>query len=73
MAKCEKLNNCPFYQGEMKMDSGLGKLYKNKYCEGDKTSCARYMVATQAGSEFVTNSLYPNMLNQAKEIIEKNK
>ena len=33
MANCEKLENCPFYKGEMQMDSGLGAMYKRKYCE----------------------------------------
>ena len=41
MAVCEKLEKCPFYQGKMSMDSGLGSMYKKKYCEGDKTTCAR--------------------------------
>ena len=45
MATCEKLEKCPFYQGKMDINSGLGSMYKNKYCEGDKTTCARYIVA----------------------------
>ena len=73
MAACEKLSKCPFYQGAMSMDSGLGALYKQKYCEGDKTTCARYMVATTVGPEFVTLSLYPNMVDIVKDIIAKNK
>lgn len=72
MAMCEKLANCPFYQGKMQMDSGLGSMYKKKYCEGDKLLCARYLVATKLGKEFVTNSLYPNMMDQAKAILAKN-
>ena len=55
------------------MDEGLGKMYKTKYCEGDKFSCARYIVATQLGGEYVTNHLYPNMKTQAEEILNKNK
>lgn len=73
MATCEKLAKCPFYQGKMSMDSGIGSMYKQKYCEGDKTLCARYIVATTLGPEFVTNSLYPNMDKQAQKIIEENK
>ena len=73
MAVCEKLEKCPFYQGQMKIDEGLGKMYKTKYCEGDKFSCARYIVATQLGGEYVTNHLYPNMKTQAEEILNKNK
>lgn len=73
MATCEKLEKCPFYQGKMSMDSGLGSMYKQRYCEGDKTLCARYMVATTVGPDFVNNNLFPNMVDQAKKIIEENK
>ena len=73
MANCEKLPKCPFYQGKMSMDSGLGSLYKKKYCESDKTACARYMVATKLGPEFVTDTLYPNMTDAANRILMKNK
>lgn len=73
MATCEKLAKCPFYQGKMDINSGLGAMYKQKYCEGDKTACARYIVATQLGPEYVTNNLYPNMSDAAKALLEKNK
>ena len=73
MAVCEKLEKCPFYQGKMDINHGLGKMYKQKYCEGDKTQCARYIVATQLGPEFVTNSLYPNMNDVANKLLEENK
>lgn len=72
MATCEKLEKCPFYQGKMDINSGLGRMYKTKYCEGDKTTCARYIVATQLGPEFVTNSLYPNMDAVAKKLLAEN-
>ena len=73
MATCEKLPKCPFYQGQMSMESGLGSMYKKKYCEGDKMSCARYMVATQLGPEYATTSLYPNMVDAAKKLIAQHK
>ena len=73
MATCEKLSKCPFYQGKMSMEKGIGSMYKQKYCEGDKTTCARYIVATTLGPEYVTNNLYPNMADQAKKIIAENK
>lgn len=72
MAMCEKLSKCPFYQGQMSMDSGIGSMYKKKYCEGDKTICARYIVATTLGPEFVSPTLYPNMNDKAKKILEEN-
>ena len=72
MAVCEKLAKCPFYQGQMKMDSGIGSMYKKRYCEGDKTACARYIVATKLGPQFVTNHLHPNMMDAAKKIFAEN-
>ena len=73
MALCEKLQKCPFYQGKMSMDSGIGAMYKKKYCEGDKSTCARYIVATQLGAEYVTNSLYPNMNDAANKLLAEHK
>ena len=70
---CEKLEKCPFYQGKMSMETGIGSMYKRRYCEGDKTKCARYIVSTQLGPEFVTNSLYPNMNDVANKLLAENK
>lgn len=73
MECCEKLAKCPFYQGKMDMESGLGRMYKTKYCEGDKTICARYIVATQLGPEYVTDKLYPNMTTAAEKLLAEHK
>lgn len=73
MGTCEKLAKCPFYQGKMSMETGLGSLYKQRYCESDKTKCARYMIATQLGPEFVNNNIYPNMVDLANKMIAEKK
>ncbi|MBE5937895.1 MAG: hypothetical protein E7265_07685 [Lachnospiraceae bacterium] len=73
MATCEKLSKCPFYQGSMDINSGLGAMYKQKYCEGDKSICARYIIATQLGPEYVTDKIYPNMNDLANSLLEKHK
>ena len=52
------------------MDSGLGSMYKKRYCEGDKRLCARYTVASKLGKEFVPSNLYPNMMDKAQEILK---
>ena len=70
--KCEKLEKCPFYTNKMPIDQGLGAMYSKKYCEGDKTICARYMVSTTVGPHAVPLDLYPNMVKQAKKIIDNN-
>ncbi|GAQ26015.1 hypothetical protein [Tepidanaerobacter syntrophicus] len=70
--KCEKINNCPFYQQKMPIDSGLGAIYRRNYCETDKTKCARFMVASTLGPSYVPIDLYPNMVDRAKQIISEN-
>ncbi len=69
MAMCEKFEKCPFYQGKLVIDTGIGPMLKKKFCEGDKTECARYMVATTIGPEYVTNLLFPNMKEKAEQLI----
>lgn len=67
--KCEKLEKCPFYLQKMSMDSGLGAIYRKNYCESNKEKCARYLVATKLGPQYVPTDLYPNMQQRAKDII----
>lgn len=69
---CELLEKCPFYNDKMPVDSALGRLYKANYCESNKDACARHMVASTIGRQFVDVSLYPNMGDKAKRIIEAN-
>ena len=73
MATCEKLSKCPFYQGKMDINSGLGAMYKKKYCEGDKDSCARYIISTKLGPDFVTPNIYPNMNDLANKMLKEHK
>ena len=71
MKDCELLKGCLFFTDKMPMENGLGALYKKKFCLGDYTNCARYMVAKAIGRENVPTDLYPNMYFRAKEIIGK--
>ena len=69
MAACELLAACPFFNDRMKPTDGLGALYKNQYCLGDNSNCARYVVFRNLGRAFVPEDLYPNMLRRANEIL----
>ncbi|MBN1782327.1 hypothetical protein JW948_14430 [bacterium] len=71
MADCELLAGCLFFNDKMPMETGLGALFKNNYCQGDNTTCARYMVAKKLGREKVPPSLYPNMYDEARDLIAK--
>ncbi|OGO82404.1 MAG: hypothetical protein A2Y18_00835 [Clostridiales bacterium GWD2_32_19] len=70
---CEKLAACPFYNDKMTVESGIGSIYKKRYCEGNNLICARHKVSVEIGKEFVPENLYPNMLERAEEIIKEHK
>jgi hypothetical protein len=69
MADCEFLNGCPFFNDKLPMEIGLGALFKKRYCQGDNSECARYMIATTLGRGKVPGDLFPNMLDKAKKLI----
>ena len=69
MANCECLNGCPFFNDKMKDTEGIGAIFKRKYCLGNNAECARYMVFKKLGRSRVPSNLYPNMHDQAKQII----
>ena len=71
MSDCELLTGCLFFNDKMPMESGLGALFKKNYCQGDNSKCARYMVAKKLGREKVPTNLYPNMYDEATQLIEK--
>lgn len=73
MAKCECLDGCPFFNDKMKDSEGLGAIYKNKYCLGDNSKCARYMVFKKLGKANVPTTLYPNMYDAAQRIIDEHR
>jgi hypothetical protein len=69
MADCEILEGCLFFNDKMKDSEGLGALYKKKYCLGDNSECARYMVFRKLGRHAIPANLYPNMIDRANEIL----
>lgn len=71
MAECECLKGCPFFNDKMPQEEGMGAIYKKKYCLGDNSRCARYMVFKALGPGKSPANLYPNMFDRAREIIAK--
>jgi hypothetical protein len=69
MSECECLKGCPFFNDKMKDTEGIGARYKEKYCLGNNTDCARYMVFKKLGKQAVPDNLYPNMYERAKNIL----
>ena len=69
MADCKLLEKCLFFNDKMPGDSAVGELYKTKFCKGDCSNCARFVVAIKLGREKVPTNLYPNMLDRANQLI----
>ena len=73
MAQCECLPGCPFFNDKMPDSTGLGKIYKDKYCLGDSANCARHLVMKALGKPAVPANLYPNMRDLALNLIKQGK
>ena len=71
MPNCECVNGCPFFNDRMKDTEGLGAMIKKKYCLGDNSNCARYMVFKRLGRQNVPPDLYPNMHDRAKALLAR--
>lgn len=71
MADCELLAGCIFFNDKMAKKPSTAELFKIRYCRGDCTKCARYMVFKALGRPKVPPDLYPNAVDRAEEIIKK--
>lgn len=69
MAECQCLPGCLFFNDKMPDTSGLGAIYKRRYCLGDHRRCARFMVFSKLGKPAVPQDLYPNMVDRAEAIL----
>ena len=73
MADCPSLAGCIFFNDKMEQKLGMAELYKKRYCKGDNTKCARFMVASTLGKGTVPSSLYPNQTDVAQKLIAEKK
>lgn len=69
MADCECLGGCIFFNDKMGEKKALTEIYKKNYCRGDNSTCARYMVFKKLGKAAVPPTLFPNMVDKAKQLI----
>jgi hypothetical protein len=67
MAKCERLQKCPFFTGQISSMPSVAELMKSNYCFGEKKRCARYQLAS-AGIP-VPQDLLPNDTQRVGEIL----
>ncbi len=68
MAECELLAKCLFFNDKMPETKGIGRMYKDMFCLGNNSNCARFLVAKELGREKVPADLYPNMSDRANQL-----
>jgi hypothetical protein len=74
MPDCECLERCPYFRAELFQEiSTIKELRIQKYCKGDNSRCARYMVFKALGKGKVPDDLIPTQVKRANEIINQMK
>jgi hypothetical protein len=69
MADCECLATCIFFNEQMANMPVTVELTKGRYCRGDNSRCARFMVFQALGLDRVPSDLFPNEVGLARKII----
>lgn len=70
MADCESLPHCHFFNNRQICETpGLVDLLKARFCHGDNSECARYIIAQRLGEEKVPKDLFPSHSVRAEEIL----
>lgn len=69
MADCSCLSGCPFFNDKMANMPSTANMYKKKYCQGDYSACARYMIFSKMGKDKVPANLFPNQTDRARAVL----
>jgi hypothetical protein len=69
MADCELLQGCIFFNDRMAKMPATAEMMKAKYCRGDNTKCARFLVFEKLGRLAVPADLPPNDVGRAEAIL----
>ena len=69
MPDCICLPKCPFFNDKMANRPATATLLKQKYCQGQYNDCARYMIFSRLGREYVPGDLFPNQQDRAEKIL----
>jgi len=73
MAKCAYLDTCPFFQDQLDDMPALARVFKEQYCRDDFENCARYMLKSTLGPELMPTNMWPNKIDEAKELIARHR
>lgn len=69
MSDCEYVLKCPFFNDKMKGMPSMANVYKKRYCQTDRSQCARYIVRHALGPEAMPDDLFPNNVARAEAIL----
>lgn len=69
MSTCQLTPNCIFFNDRMADMPSMSEIYKNRYCRGDRSACARFIVFQSLGRENVPADLYPNDNARAEALL----
>ncbi len=70
MADCECLPACPFFNDVLTDMPATAEYLKAKFCLGDNSQCARYLVFKALGKAHVPVDLFPDHTERARQIIQ---
>ena len=69
MADCEAFSVCAFLNDRLANMPATAATFKRSYCQGNYSTCARYLVFKTLGRSKVPSDLSPNQNHKASEII----
>ena len=69
MPECQHLSRCLFYKDKMDDMPVTAEMFKHRFCTGDYSNCARFMVSKALGASAVPPHLFPNQTEKAKQLI----
>lgn len=69
MPDCEMLSKCIFFNDKMQNMPVMATVMKKKYCQGDFSKCARYLVCKALGREKVPSDLTPSQEDRAHKLL----
>jgi hypothetical protein len=70
MAECVCLPKCIFFNDKMAGMPTTAQRMKQKFCTGNSSDCARYMVFEKLGRDKVPGDLFPHQKERALELIQ---
>jgi hypothetical protein len=69
MADCELLATCVFFNDKMVHMPATAEMLKNRYCRGDSSQCARFMIYQKLGRSEVPKDMSPSDVEGANKIL----